>query len=234
MLSHLRAPKHSTFEFAFGWSQSSNSQLGCSPRCRSMNSPSRRRSFQLCAVDAESSAVRTKRARRRRPSEVRQLGWPSPRHFLEIGAALGNSFEEQRHAHACKLRLKNHFAFIELDQEIQENGYQRPTTGLFKFLVNFMPMNYRKVDFHLEVPNKGDSVSQTLNRLLAWFFAEFTVGLMESGFETWEQLLPASVEYQRIFANHSRQKFSFELHSKKRASPRPSSFQRCFSVCCGN
>jgi hypothetical protein len=134
------------------------------------------------------------------------LHWPSPKHFLELGAALPETDRRQsRHARACRIRLENHSAFIVLGKEFEarsENPEEAP--GLFsirKFFADNRPMVYTPRLGRLIVEAEADSPTEALSRLLDWFFVRFNYQIMRKGVFGYEELLPDDVQYDSIWRN---------------------------------
>ena len=134
------------------------------------------------------------------------LHWPSPRKFLELGAALPATDPRQsRHAQACRIRLQNHSAFIVLGKEFDDPSQdpeQAPGPfSITKFLTEHWPMVYTQKFGRLLVEAKADSATGPLSRLLDWFFVRFNYQVMRKGVFSYEDLLPDDVQYDSIWTN---------------------------------
>lgn len=130
--------------------------------------------------------------------------WPAPIQFLKLGSALkGDNPSLRRHAEACRIRLENPSAFLELGQHLQQ-GY-RPTddssSPAWKFFIDYLPMLYTPKTGQLFVRNYSFTATEPLNLVLPWFLSQFSYYVTEEGVVRYEDLLPNEVRYETVWSN---------------------------------
>jgi hypothetical protein len=126
----------------------------------------------------------------------RKLSWPAPRKFLELGAKLrDDDANSRRHRDACRIRLEDHAAFLDLESRVQSGNNLAK-----RFWLEHHPMIYLPHWGELIV-RKGDKAQDALSPILDWFFVNFNWSVMRDGDFSYEAFLPQKVSYGETFDN---------------------------------